>query len=140
MSLLTRLQQINTDASALESSSDKLYDEIKNVQPFEGPGLEKNLRKLETDARRLLAKMAGLAQLTTGKVSSDDKSEINELWGNIKSSLTICNGTLSAGRRYLESESTLVFMSTVINEIGKLIRDSILLTGETIKGLLKAGK
>ena len=140
MSLLTRLQQMNIDASALESSSEEIYDKIKNIQPFEGPGLEKNLRQLEADVERLVGKADGLQKLNPGKVRSDDESEVNELWVNIKSSLITCDATLSAGRGYLESESILVFLSTVIKDISKLIRDTIQLTGETIKGLLKAGK
>jgi hypothetical protein len=140
MSLLTRLQQMNSDASALESSSEEIYGKIKNVQPFEGPGLEKNLRQLEADVKRLLTKADGLAQLNAGAVRLDDVSEINDLWGNLRSSLNSCNASLSAGREYLENESILVFLSTVVKEIGKLIRDTIQLTDKTIKGLLKGSK
>ena len=140
MSLLTRLQQMNTDASALESSSEEIYRKIKNIEPFEGPGLERNLRQLEADVKRLLGKADGLQKLNQGKVGSDDESEINELWLNIKSSLITCDATLSAGRGYLESESVLVFLSTVIKDISKSIKDTIQLTSKTIKGLLEAGK
>jgi hypothetical protein len=140
MSLLNRVQQMKNDASVLENSCESIYREIKNVEPFEGPGLQKNLRQIEADVTKLLRKAKGLAEINAGKVTQDDATEINDLWGEIAASLECCEASLSAGREYLENESILVFLSTVIKDIGFAIRDTIKLVGSNIKGLLEAGQ
>lgn len=140
MSLLGRLQQMKNDASVLESSCDNIYDKILNVQPFEGPQLERKLRQIESDVKKLLIKASSLAGMKMDRVREEDVSEINDLWAEIASSLSCCEGSWLAGREYLEDVSILVFLTGVIKEISVAIKDTVRIVGTEIRGLLREGK
>jgi hypothetical protein len=132
---------MKNDASGLENRCDYVYDKILNVKPFEGPGLERELRKIEADVKKLLTKAKSLANMNVGKVREEDVSEIDDIWAEIAASLGSCEGSLCAGRDYLEEVSILVFLGSIITEIRSTIRDTMRIVGtEIIKGLLPNGK
>jgi hypothetical protein len=128
-----------SDAKHLDSLCDTTYDEILNIEPFQGPYLEGKLKKVETEAKKLCRKADGLSALNE-KISFKDADKITEIWEDLRIYLNSCQSTLSAGREHLEDVSILVFLGKMIREVDTWILSAIQIVGTTIKGLLPSGK
>jgi hypothetical protein len=137
--LLNKLQDMLSDAKRLDSLCDTTYNEILNIEPFQGPYLERELRKVETEVKKLCRKADGLSDQNE-KISFKDVDKVKEIWDDLRIYLNSCESTLSAGREHLEDASILVFLGKMINEMGKLVLSTIQIVGTEIQALLPKGK
>lgn len=139
MSISRRLKEMKDKAEALEKNCDRIYEEIINIEPFQGPNLNKRLRKIDAEAEKYLNKARAFSELQI-TVSPQERDEIDELWQDINLSISSCTSTLISARNYLEEESFLVAIINTVKEIGHELRQSLSLMATTIAGLLPEGR
>ena len=136
---IPRLKEMKNQAETLEKNCDRIYEEIVNIKPFQGPNLNNKLRKLEAEAEKYLIRARGFAELQI-TISSHEKEEVDELWSGTQLSINSCISTLISARNYLEDESFLVAVVNIVKEIGRELKQSLSLMGSRIAGLLSEAR
>lgn len=139
MSISRRLKEMKNQAEALEKNCDRIYEEIINMEPFQGLDLSKKLRRIEAEAEKYLNRAKGFSELQIS-ISSHEKEEVDELWSDINLSINSCISTLISARNYLEDESFLVAVVNIVKEIGRELKQSLSLMGSRIAGLLSEAR
>lgn len=139
MSITGRLREMKSNAEILEKNCDTIYNEIINIEPFQGLDLNRKLRKLIAEAQKYLSRAKGFSELQI-TVSSHDKEEVDELWTDIQLSINSCVSTLISAKNYLEDESFLVAVVNTVKEIGRELKQSLSLMGNRIAGLLSEAR
>ncbi|MEM7556545.1 MAG: hypothetical protein AAF378_21085 [Cyanobacteria bacterium P01_A01_bin.84] len=130
---------MKNQAEALEKNCDRIYEEIINMEPFQGLDLSKKLRRIEAEAEKYLNRAKGFSELQIS-ISSHEKEEVDELWSDINLSINSCISTLISARNYLEDESFLVAVVNIVKEIGRELKQSLSLMGSRIAGLLSEAR